>query len=148
MPKLMIRLFTFMVLTIFFLAIFACSLLSPCSQSEVERVKSPDNKVEAVLVKNDCGATTSETYNVYVVSIGEKIVKNKSVFNADHVDNLSLFWRKAKYLEIKYNQARIFHFENFWQSKKVENFSYVVEIRESPPLEAHALSASDRWENK
>jgi DNA/RNA-binding domain of Phe-tRNA-synthetase-like protein len=123
-----------------------CGFSSPCNETQVERVKSPDGKVEAVLVKKDCGATTSESFNVFIVGSGNKTEEKDLIFKADHVDGFSLTWRDSKFLEIKYKQARIFHFMNFWQSKDVDNFAYVVEVRETLLSQSHALSASDRWE--
>ena len=41
-------------------------------------------------------------------------------------------WSKPRKLEIRYDQARIFSFVNFWQSKDVDNFKYVVEVQLVP----------------
>lgn len=130
-----------------FIAVTAgCGFLSPCTETQAERVKSTDGKVEAVLVKKNCGATTSESFNVFIVGSGNKTEEKDLIFSADHVDGFSLSWRDTKFLEIRYKQARIFQFTNFWHSKDVDNFAYVVEVRETPLSQSHALSASDRWE--
>lgn len=126
--------------------ILGCGFSSPCHDTELERIKSPDNKVEVVLVQRDCGATTSKSFNVFVVGTGKKTQADDLVFKADHIEGLSLLWREPKFLEIKYKQARIFQFMNFWQTKDVDNFAYVVEVRETPLSQLHALSPSDRWE--
>ena len=129
-----------------FLSIVGCELLFPCSYEEVYRILSPDDKVEAVLVKGNCGATTSYTYSVYVVPTGDKYEDYYVSFLADHVDALWIKWRKAKFLEISYYQARIFKYSNSWQTSKLDEGRYVVEIREIPLTDGHALSAEDRWD--
>ncbi len=141
-----IRFVEVLVAIAFVAVIFGCNLSSPCNQIEANRIKSPDGTVEAVLVKNDCGATTSESLSVFVVGSGKETEESDLVFKADHTDSLSLLWRETNFLEIKYKQARIFQFTNFWQSKDVDNFRYVVEVREISLSRSHALSASDRWE--
>ena len=128
-----------------FLFVHGCS---PCSYEETVRIKSPDGKVEALHVGGNCGATTSFSENVFIVPIGDKTPKPKGdyqTFIADHVDGLNLVWREPKVLEIHYNEARIFKFTNFWQSKKVDDFSYVIEIRLVPSKTDFSLSKRDRW---
>lgn len=146
MPIMKIRTMQYLVMIALITILSSCSLSSPCNQTEVERVKSTDGKVQAVLIKSDCGATTSVVYSVYMVGAGKKAEEKDLLFKADHIEGFSLFWREPKFLEIKYKQARIFQFMNFWQSKDVDNFAYVVEVRETPLSQSHALSASDRWE--
>jgi hypothetical protein len=121
---------------------------SPCSNEEVTRSKSPDRRVEVVHVRGNCGATTSYSENIFIVPIGDKTPKSKDgnqAFLADHVDGLNLVWREPRVLEIHYKEARIFNFTNFWHSKKVQNFSYVVEIRLIPSKTDFSLSKIDRW---
>jgi hypothetical protein len=111
--------------------LLGCNLSSPCRQVETNRFKSPDGKVDAVIIKKDCGATTSESYNVFVVASGKEAKGADLVFKADHVEGLYISWRQPKFLDINYNQARIFQFMNFWQSKDVDSLRYVVEVRET-----------------
>ncbi len=119
----------------FILLVLFADGCSPCEYEEVMRIKSPDSKVEAVHVRGNCGATTPFTENVFIVPLGDKTPEPKAdyaMFLADHTDGLKIVWRELKILEIHYNQARIFKFTNFWHSKKVDDFSYVVEIRLVP----------------
>ncbi len=114
----------------------------------MERIKSPDGIVDAVHVQGNCGATTSFSEHIFIVQSGTKTPpprKRYQVFSADHVKGLRVKWREPKVLEIHYKEARIFDFTNFWQSKDVQNFSYVVEIRLRPETEDYSLSRSDRW---
>ncbi len=131
-------------LTLFFL-VWSCS---PCEFDEVNRVKSPDRVVDAVHVRGNCGATTSFSENIFIVPNDAKTPpprKQYQVLAADHVQDLKLKWREPKVLEIYYKEARIFHFSNFWQSKDVQDFSYVVEVRLRPETDDHSLSRRDRW---
>ena len=111
-----------------------------CENKELLRISSPDAKVDAVLMRGDCGATTPYSYGVYIIPKGEKIKKSYLIFSADHVEGESVQWIAPKLLEIKYRQARIFEFTNFWQSRDVDNFNYVVEIREIPLTAPPSLS--------
>ena len=83
-----------------FLFVHGCST---CSYNEVERIKSPDGKVEVVHIRGNRGAETSFTENIFIVPTGEKTPKPKNdyqSFLAYHVDGLDLEWREPKILEI------------------------------------------------
>jgi hypothetical protein len=125
--------------------ISACGLIDPCEDKEISRITSPDSKIDCVLVERNCGATTCYAYSVFLVPKGGTLRKAQPVYRADHISDLNVRWQTAKMLDIRYKEARIFHFTNFWQSGDVNDFRYVVEIREiaSSP---HALSPKDRWE--
>lgn len=113
-------------------AVFVCGCerLSPCNSKELLRISSPDNLLDAVIVESDCGATTSFTETVYIVPKSKGVSSDDVIFKADHVSDLSLYWVKNKLLEIRYSKARIFNFTNFWHSRDVDNFGYVVYILE------------------
>ncbi|MFN8969884.1 MAG: hypothetical protein ACK5XR_14415, partial [Pseudanabaena sp.] len=51
---------------------------------------------------------------------------------ADNAEGLRITWIENKILEIDCKSARIFRFSNFWQSKEVQDYRYIVEIRISP----------------
>jgi hypothetical protein len=53
-------------------------------------------------------------------------------FVADHPKDLKIRWRAPRKLEIVYDEARFFQFSNFWHSKEVDDFKYVVELQLSP----------------
>jgi hypothetical protein len=116
---------------------------------EMQRVKSPDGIVDAVLVRGAGGATTGFSFSVFLVPSGiafnEKasaFENDRAVFRTDHHDGLQLVWQKAMFLEIRFAKARIFHFSNFWHSPDVQNYRYVVEVH-LVPLEADT-SLTDR----
>lgn len=112
---------------------------------EVLRIPSPDSVVDAVLMKTNGGATTSFGYELYIVPSGRKPQKGSESFNADHLDGMNVLWKQTRLLEIQYREGRIFRFTNFWQSKDVENFHYVVELRLVPLTPSFSLSPRDRW---
>lgn len=117
------------IVTIIMIMIFQLNLLPFNIKDEISRIESPDGKVEAILVQNNGGATTSESYHLYLVPKGSKFKNKQELFIADHVQNLKIKWLKEKQLQISYDEARIFHFSNFWQSKKVENLKYIVGLQ-------------------
>lgn len=125
---------------IFQLAVIALSLMvygcdngsELCSNDEVKRISSPDNIVDAVVVLKKCGATVSDSYRVYVVKKDGTLDfdDDSSMFVSDKTDGIKVFWRGNKELQISYAKARIFQFKNFWQSKDVDNFRYIVSVTE------------------
>lgn len=115
---------------------------------EVARQTSPDSVVDAVLFKaGGGGATSGFSYSLFVVEKGASFKKSDDLlFQGDHIKNLRLEWKNDKILEIHYDEARIFQFKNFWFSKDVQNFQYVVEIRLVPSKEKeNSLSKEDRF---
>jgi len=121
-------------------------ILAGCaSHRDVSRVASPDGKVEAVLDEVNGGATTSYSYALYLVPKGAtKFPSKDMVFVADHIEDLHLEWAESKLLHIKYREARIFQFSNFWQNKEVDSFQYVVELRLMPMTDHWSLNPRDR----
>ena len=91
------------------LALFGC--MNGPSHDEVARVRSPDGKVDAVLIESNGGATTSFWYDVYLVSSGRK-PSNDSVaylYGAARNANaygVNLKWQAADTLVIEYLSAR------------------------------------------
>ena len=126
------------------------SLAGKWEYSEVSRIKSPDPKVEAVLLKGDAGATTATTYSLYLVPSGKRADpkstnENRACFVADHIKNLNMVWKKSRLLQIQYEEARIIHFENLWQHRDVQDFHYVVELRLVPTTNEFSLPERDRY---
>jgi hypothetical protein len=69
-----------------------CQWIDPCQQEEVFRHTSPDKIVDTVLIKKNCGATTSTNNLVFIVPYGESIEDHTPVFTADHVVDLEVEW--------------------------------------------------------
>lgn len=120
-------------IAIAFIILSGCEMLSNilCEKKELSRHISPDKKVEAVVIRINCGgATTSFSYHISIVPLGKKPTRSDTVFSAEKLEGESIHWIKPKVLEIIYKKARIINFRNFWESKDVENFGYIVEVRE------------------
>jgi len=131
-----------LVLAGFLIFMFLAGILhAPVRVEEIERVSSPDIAphmiVDAVITQSDAGATTSFVYHVFLVPKGHVPEKEDEVFTADKVRDLRVTWREPRFLEIRYERARIFYFRNFWTRKKM--LSYVVEIRLVPQNESFSL---------
>ena len=103
------------------------------SFEEITRKSSPDGKVDAVVLKINTHSTTPYSYRLYIVPKDKKVqnIENE-LFLANRVDELLINWEANKLLEINYKNARIFHFSNFWHSKEVDNFKYIVELKLHP----------------
>ena len=118
---------------------------------EIERVKSPDGIVDAVLVRGGGGATTGFVFSVFIVPSGmpfdeksELFNQEDALFSAEHLENLKLMWKEPKFLEIRYDKARIFKFKNYWRKEQVQDYKYVVEIRLVPLNEESLLDEKDK----
>ena len=114
---------------------------------EVNRYKSPDLAVEAVIIAGKGGATIDDSLAVYVVPAGAQVShgsSDKPVFIAMHVKEFKIVWRKPQFLEIQYEQAKVVQFKNFWETSKLQNSPYVVEIRLAPTTGDFSLPFSDR----
>jgi hypothetical protein len=116
--------------------LFTCLwLIGGCGEPPrkvIERVPSPDHVVDAVALEIEVGATVATPYLVYIVPSGSRDFRDPPVLRADNLDDLKLSWKEPRFLEVSYSKGRIFDFTNFWESKDVQNFSYVVEIRLRP----------------
>jgi hypothetical protein len=102
------------------------------SLKELKRVRSPDKKVDAVLIETNGGATVSFGNKVFLVIPEKKIRQDDfkyAVFTADHYQNVDINWQANQQLLISYNKARIFSYTNFWQTDEIKNWNYVVEIK-------------------
>ncbi len=97
-------------------------------REEIGRLPSPDLLVDAIVVRTNAGATTDYGYRVYIKPIGEKPTGGDEIFIGDKLLGLRVAWNEAGFLNIEYSDGRVFHFSNFWQSKKIRNFEYIVHI--------------------
>jgi len=117
---------------IIILALTGCNSVS---KEEIKRITSPDLKVDAVLTQVSGNATTSIIYELYIVKRGASISEGNALLRLDHEDGLIIGWSKPRLLNIRYKTARIYHFTNFWLSKDLDNFKYIVELRLVPQSE-------------
>jgi hypothetical protein len=106
---------------------------------ELSRISSPDGVVDAVLITIPTHATVATPLELHLVRKGGRPSETTLALRGDHFNNVSLKWKDTKFLEVQYETLRIFTFQNFWSSKDVSNFSYVVEIRLKPTRDTFAL---------
>lgn len=116
---------------------FVFKRIDPCSTKTISKKSSPDRKVEAILIEKNCGATTGFSYHLYITIPNRDIGQEEPVLVADNSEGLSIQWLNAKSLVVSYTNARIFDFTNFWQSRDLDNFQYIVEIRLRPLLDKY-----------
>jgi len=107
--------------------------LPPVIHHRGAHAAEPDSRVDAVFIQvGGGGATVGFSYKLFIVPRGAKPNTTGELLLADKIGNVSAVWSKPRKLEIRYDQARIFSFVNFWQSKDVDNFKYVVEVQLVP----------------
>jgi hypothetical protein len=116
-------------------------VLWPPGREEIERAKSPDLSLDAVVVRLNPGAMSSFQYHVYIVPAGSEPKERDEVFSAENVRGLEIKWQKSRLLGIHYEHALISHFTNIWVEKgETDQPQYWVEIRLVPPKEGSAIS--------
>jgi len=68
-------------------------------------------------------------YLVHVVPKGRSWTKGHERFVFTHPTNLLMAWREAGYLELCFDDARIYGFQNRWESGDVQDWRYIVYIK-------------------
>jgi hypothetical protein len=115
------------------LLIIAAILLSSCADPCIDEVMSQaadaQQKTEFVHVRTNCGATTGFFHQIFIVAAGARYQDESPIFAADKAEHIAVKWLDAQTLEISSDSARIFNFKNFWQSKNVDNFQYVIQVK-------------------
>ncbi len=119
----------------------------PLGIAEIARVTSPDGVVDAVMIRDNCGAPCSYGYSVFVVSRGKAAPKDltQNVFSGDDMTGGKITWRKAHVLDVLYDRARIYGFRNisYPLGASQKNWNYKVEIRLRPSSELACLGETD-----
>lgn len=120
--------------TILFLSLsllyVGCDKIVGCHEKEVSRIKSPDNKVDAVIMEKDCGVTVATNKSIYLTPAGKTLDGMTPVFVAYKSDVLDVKWATPTSLLIEYSNARILKFTNYWAIKELDNLEYEVKINE------------------
>ena len=115
------------------LLVMVCVAACSSASDEMWRVTSPDLKVDAVFMRvGGGGATVGFSYKLFIVPRGAKPGKTGENLLADKIGRVSAVWSQPRKLEIRYDRARIFSFVNFWSTKEIDNFKYVVELQLVP----------------
>jgi len=114
-----------------------------------KRIRSPDFKVDAVLITGDAGAVTSEETYVFILP-AEKTInmdsldRSGAVFMGDHLKGFDVRWRENNLLIIRYDEARIDGFKNHFDVFGNDRYTYPVEIRLEPTTSDFSLPQDDR----
>jgi hypothetical protein len=95
-----------------------CFSLFPYEDSEVLRVNSPDNKVDAVHIYRNAGAMKPAWDLIYIVPAKQEIKKEYKkdyyvVFQGKQVYDLEFRWESAEKLLVQFRKADIKHFRNY-----------------------------------
>ncbi len=85
-----------------------------CEFKEVQTQWSPNKLAKVVVMKKNCGATTSNAYHIFVTNKETLVDEQLPVFLSDRTEGLEVFWKSDDNLLITYEKARIFKFQNFW----------------------------------
>src|SRR3954468_11275803 len=88
----------------------------PSDSKEIERVRSPDGKVDAVVYLTLTDPLSSDIQSVRLEPVGEKVEWHGIVARATHTDGkkLGLRWLQDTVLEIVYRRGHIYDFDNQW----------------------------------
>jgi hypothetical protein len=134
-----LRLYPLALIALALLVNTACgNIAGELHYEEIERVKSPDGVVDAIIVRGNGGATTSYNYSVFIVPSGVAFDEQSPIFDFSRREDLfgtnkrdfQLVWREPRLLEIRYRSIPLIsHYRNFWQSLDVQNNQYVVDVR-------------------
>ncbi len=111
----------------------------PFAMQEIAREPSPDGVVDAVLIRDNCGAPCSYGYSVFIVPRGKPAPRNfeQDIFSADDMLDEKLVWKQPYLLDITYKRALIYKFRNVAYplgefGAKEHDWHYRVEIRLAP----------------
>lgn len=102
------------------LTILACADRSPdplpSDATEIERVRSPDGKVDAVIYLTPTDPLSSDIQSLRLEPVGEKGEWHGIVARATHTQGkkLGLRWASDTLLEVIYHRGHIYDFDNQW----------------------------------
>ena len=86
---------------------------SSCNKKSIGRYQFSNDSLY------DCGATTSYRDDIYILKKDENISWFSSpILSADKSDGLKIIWLSPNKVEIKFNNARIHGFKNYWYNQR------------------------------
>jgi hypothetical protein len=133
------------------LVIAALLLLPSCTPTpptgdEIARIPSPDRVVDAVVTKWSGDATVGFVHRVFLVPHGAAVTPGGESLRADHVEGLAVRWESPDHVILTLDEARVFHFSNFWNAREVENFRRTIALdlvrAGGPPPQADSVARS------
>ena len=106
------------ILTLMLVCLSACG---PLPEHEMMRVSSPDQLVDAVLVRVDTFAMDNYAYKIYVVPAGQKAGKEENtILVAEDLDGVKITW-VAKQLVVSFASGEVFQYHNRWLSAQIKD---------------------------
>jgi hypothetical protein len=126
-----VALFIFFVLPLLLFAVM--SLSARTTAVEIQRSRSPDGLLDAVVVQSQPGFSIEpDSYRIYLARSGSDTLDNP-VLVATDLEGLKMQWAAPHLLELSYSSACIASFRNHWANMAFRNGDYYVEVRlESP----------------
>ena len=94
---------------------------------------SPDKKVDAVIVEENCGATMPFVDLIYIVPCGDSIKNHSPIYKSTYTRELEVKWAESKRLIISYKNANIHEFKSEWVSDDIDDTKYKVKITKIKP---------------
>lgn len=92
--------------------------------SEVNRIISPNGKVDAVIAEMGTDATVSTSYYIFIVEHKKNPSEEDLIFKADKVISLKLKWSGSETIEIRCDSGRIWKYRNFDIREVNDNYIY------------------------
>jgi hypothetical protein len=95
--------------------------------TEIARVASPNQKIDAVVTKYNPGTFGDFTFRLYLVPKGMKPRRGTQCFNAWKASRIKPVWLSNALLRVYYEKARIGHFTNrrYFSEELVRGKHYV-----------------------
>lgn len=119
---------TIIAIAVSILALYSV-LKSSCDEAELSRLLDPEQKIEVIVTRGDCGDTSSYSTHVYLVPAKEHIHERNLVATMDEVEGLGVSWTDAHNLLIQYDKARVHETKDHWQFQKFELMPRNVSIK-------------------
>ena len=109
----------------------ACA--APRKDIEEQRLRSPDDRVDAVLYRTPTDPLSSDILSIRLEPVGAKLEWDGVMLYATHTDSaFAMRWAADRLLEVTYAHGHLSGFENEWWTYRLDPRSrraYFVEIR-------------------
>jgi hypothetical protein len=114
-----------------FLANYGLTLVTRSigGSEEFSRKTSPDGVLDAVVMQDNPGASSSFIYYLYLVPKGTKVETSSGdppIVNTSEGDALLVNWEQPHFLTVTTGDSHVKFFGNLWYSEKVSD--YYVEL--------------------
>jgi hypothetical protein len=91
--------------------------LSACGDGEfveVGRVTSPDQGLDAIVLRTKAEGNSAAPFQVTLGKVGKKGPQGGRLFLGDHGDTPTVEWIDSEHLVVHCKSARIWTYRNFW----------------------------------